>query len=651
MRKFFILLFCIAFTGIFSANSQENNVLITLNDKKVTKDEFERMYQKNRSFSDTSNKSVDEYLDLFINYKLKVFEAVDLGYDTIKSFIDELAGYKNQLAKPYLEDKSIKDSLLKEAYERTKLEVNASHILIRINPGLSPADTLYAWNKIMEIRSRVLKGEPFEEVARATSDDPSAKQNSGNLGWFSAFKMIYPFENAAYQTSVGEISMPVRTRFGYHIIKVNDKRPSRGEIKVAHIMIRVANGSSNKNIQDAYNKSKEYYDQIKQGKDFAELAQKYSEDFNSAQNGGELRWIKSGMLPPAFEDAAFLLKNPGDISEPVLTDFGWHIIKLIDKKPIGPFEELRSELESKIVRDERGKMTEEKAIEKIKKENGFKEYPDNLNAFYEVADSSIYQGNWDYIAITEMNDPLFSLGNNDYSQQNFALYLSRLQPPGKQTNLQTFINNAYLEFRKKEIIAFEENQLEEKYPEFKYLMQEYHDGILLFNLTKDVVWNKAVTDTVGLRKFYSQHKNNYMWDERVDASIYTTENPEILGTLLKYAKKRAKKKYASEEFLNLICPIDSVPCLEIRDDIFEGKENQWIDSTEWKKGTIKEFKDSGKIIVVVINKLVSPRPKELNEALGIITADYQNYLDEEWIKNLRAKYTITVNKDLLNTIK
>ena len=312
--------------------AQESPVLLTIADEQVTLAEFERIYRKNNNEASLNRQTPEEYLDLFINFKLKVKEAESLGMDTTTKFINELEGYRKQLAKPYLTDDETKEIMIQEAYQRSKLDINASHILIKLSEFATPEDTLAAYIKITEIRDRILSGEDFETVAKATSEDQSVNRNGGNLGYFTAFAMIYPFETIAYNTSVGEISMPFKTNYGYHILLIHDKRPARGQVKVAHIFVRNPEGMSEEQKKEAYEKTQMIYDSLQMGTDFAYMASTYSEDPSSARNGGETPWFGTGRMFPEFEDACFSIEEKGDINKPFKSMLGWHIIKLLDKK-------------------------------------------------------------------------------------------------------------------------------------------------------------------------------------------------------------------------------------------------------------------------------------------------------------------------------
>lgn len=650
MRKTVILLKLLFVVVTLSVAQNSQEVLLTIEDEKVTSDEFLRIYNKNNNIENQIDpKTIDEYLELFINFKLKVLEAESLGMDTLSSFKNELAGYREQLTKPYLRDDSYDDLLVEEAYERTKKEVNASHIMVRLDEFAPPKDTLLAYEKIMDIRQRVLDGEPFDVVAKATSDDPSVQQNGGNLGYFSAFRMVYPFENAAYTTPVGEISMPIRTKYGYHIVKVHDKRPSLGSVQVAHIMVATPQTMTLEQRKEAQERASEIYEGVKNGEDFAELAQKYSDDKGSGRNGGVLRWFSTGQMVPEFEQAAFELNEAGEVSEPVKTAYGWHIIKLIDKKPIPSFEEMKSDLAQRIKRDQRSRVGQEVFIEKLKKEYGFQENPEALEDFYAVVDSSVFLKQWEKSKAAHLNKTLFTIDGNEFNQSEFLDFFVNHNKPSKPIGIEVYINNIYEDFVDESIIDYEKSRLETKYPEFRYLMEEYHDGILLFDLTDKMVWSKAVEDSIGLQEFYEENKTNYMWGERLDAIIFSFEDNSILSSLRKVAKKGVRKNYSGEFIKKSVC--DTLDCLSFETGKFEKGQNDLIDKVTWEEGIFEPFNENGGSKLVMVKEVVAPEPKKLDEAKGLITADYQNNLEKQWIKKLREKYDISVNQDVLQKVK
>ncbi|MBN1415884.1 MAG: peptidylprolyl isomerase [Bacteroidales bacterium] len=649
MRKLIILI--TAFSCALTVTKGQEEILMTIGNEKVTRSEFERIYHKNNSSVVYENKSPREYLDLFINFKLKVMEAKALGYDTMSTFVKELNGYRDQLAKPYLQDKEQIQQMLEETYRRITTEVNASHIAIKIAAGALPADTLETYNKIMSIRDRLLAGESFEDLAVTYSDDPSVKTNKGNLGWFSAFRMVFPFEDAAYKTPVGQLSMPVRTRYGYHILRTNAFRPAIGEIMLAHIMIRLHPNADSASQQAAKEKIFSCYEQLNNGEPFAEVAQQHSEDQASARNGGKLRWVRSGELPPEIEEKVFAIKDSGQYIEPLKSEYGYHIFQCLGKRPIKSFEELKPELEDRIARDERQKNTDLLFVEKIKKEYGFTTYPENVAELMEKVDSSIYENKWDPALEGELIDPVFTIGDRDYSQLELGNYIKKVRKPSKKESIESICKRQYDDFVKEMIIQYEKDRLETKYPEFRHLMEEYHDGILLFNITDDKVWSKAVKDTAGLQSYYNQHKKNYKWQKRADVSRYSTQDSSLVEKILLHAPQRKTKKWTPKEFNAIVSGQDSIQYIEVLDQKYEKGGDSMVDTMTWKKGTTKIFTDKNKTNVVYINGILKPQLKQLKESRGLVTADYQNELEKQWIEELRKKYPVTIHEEVLSAIK
>ncbi|MFO7655513.1 MAG: peptidylprolyl isomerase [Bacteroidales bacterium] len=644
--KFLIVFASIPFAII---SGQGDEILLTIGDEKVSREEFERIYRKNNTSTVYDNKGVEDYLQLFINFKLKVTEAERLGYDTLSSFINELAGYREQLAKPYLEDKESQNLLLEEAYYRSVNEVSASHILLRLEPDAAPSDTLLIYNQMLGIRNRITKGEPFDKVAREESEDPSAQKSGGHLGWFSAFQMIYPFETVAYNTKVGDVSMPFRTRFGYHIIKVENKRPSQGKVRLAHIMV-LGNEEDPTARSEGEKKVYECYEKLKNGEDFVKLAAEYSDDKNSSSNGGDLNWIRSGVIPDYLEKVIFSLKDSGDFSEPQPTEYGWHIFRLLGKTPVESFEELKADLESKVSKDNRNTVNEKLLVERVKNEYDFKLYEENLQPVKEMLDDSVFIGKWDPSVALDLTDPVISFTNSNYTQYDFARYIADQKAYKTGYTYEDIINTRLQDFIRAKAIEYEKSQLESKYPDFKHLMKEYHDGILLFNLTDELVWSKAMKDTAGLEQFHEKNKSNYMWKERISLSTYTFQDSLLSKKILKLAGKRMKKPMTPQQVQKLICKNDTIACVDVEDRKLEKDDMKNLSDIAWQKGVIVTKKDNGKFKVMAVNDIIQPEPKKLSEARGLITADYQTYLEQEWIKVLREKYTIEVNQEVLKKV-
>jgi peptidyl-prolyl cis-trans isomerase SurA len=640
---------------ISNAQPVADPVLMTVAGKNITKSEFEAIYHKNNTKNAASDaKSLEDYLQLFINFKLKVKEAEELGLDTVSAFKNELEGYRKQLAAPYLTDNEVNDKLLKEAYDRMKKDVRASHILIKCDAGAFPKDTLAAYNKAIAARNRILKGEDFAKVAKEVSEDPSAKDNGGDLGYFTSMQMVYPFESAAFNAELNKVTMPIRTRFGYHIILKSEERANQGQITVAHVMVKTPQKDAalkDTSKVDPKAKIDELYAKIKAGADFAEMAKQYSDDKGSAKKGGELPMFGTGRMVIEFEKAAFALQKDGDISAPIQTQYGWHIIKRLSKKELGSFDELKPELKGKIGKDSRSQNGRESMIAKIKKEYNFKENLKLRDEFVKVMDTTYFEAKWKSSAAAKLiKEGMFSLADKSYSQKDFAVYLENHQSKRAKTDFTMLVNDMYKEFVNESCLAYEESKLATKYPEFKALLQEYRDGILLFDLTDKNVWSKAVKDTTGLKAFYEENKSKYMWETRAEATVYKCANDKVAADVRKMLKDKEKKKYTNDDILKAINK-DSQLNLNIESGKYSKGDNELVDKIEWKKGLSANTNIDKQIIFIDFENILPPTNKSIAEAKGLITADYQNFLEKQWINTLRSKYQFAVNKEVLATVK
>jgi peptidyl-prolyl cis-trans isomerase SurA len=635
----------------FGASAQKDPVLLEINGKPVTKSEFLQIYLKNNNDPKYDKASLDEYLELFKKFKLKVAEAEALGYDTIPKLKKELDGYRKQLALPYLIDSAKNLALVKESYDRTINEVRASHILIRLESNASPEDTLSAYNRIMALRKRILNGEEFENVAKGKngSDDPSAANNGGDVGYFTAFQMVYPFEDMAYNTPVNNISDPFRTRFGYHILKVTDNRPARGTIKTAHIMVAVSKDASKDDIQAAEKKINELHDKLKAGENFEALASDHSDDPSTSNKGGVLPPFGTGTttrMVPVFEDAAFSLKKDGDFSSPVRTEYGFHIIKRLEWKDVQSFVEMKKELQGRVNKDERSKKTQDSFVSKLKNEYGYKDYSKKaLKWFIKNIDSTYYLGKWNADKL-KSNKPVFTLGKDKFTQQQFADYLEANFRNVRKDDSKVVIKQQFSAWEKEAILASEEGKLAGKHPEFKALVNEYHDGILLYEIMTDKVWNKAMKDTTGLREFFNTNRSKYMWGNRVDAVVYECLNMDIANDVTKMLKNDTIN---SKHVLDKINK-DSELNLRVRTNKFDKESTSFLKGRELQRGLNKAFELDGKFYVIKVTELLNPKEKEFSEAKGAATSDYQNFLEKNWLEELAKKHAIKINYDVLYSL-
>jgi peptidyl-prolyl cis-trans isomerase SurA len=632
------------FLGI-TATLAKDPVLMKINGKPVLKSEFEYIYNKNNSNNSLDKKTLDEYVDLFVNFKLKVEEAKAQGLDTTKSFINELAGYRSQLTKPYLTDAKVDESVLQEAYNRLKEDVEVSHILIRVQQNATPADTLAAWKKINAIAKRIEK-EDFAKVAKEVSEDESAKENNGYIGWVSAFRTVYPFETMAYNTKPGTISKPVRTAFGYHIVKVQGRRESQGEILVAHIMRFTEQGNDEKN-KSAKFKIDSIYDRVKAGDDFGKLANDLSDDRGSATKNGELPWFGAGRMIPEFENAAFALKNKGDMSAPIQSAYGWHIIKLIDRKGIDTFENMKEDLQSKVKRDERASLGLKSFVAKLKSDYKFTTNNESVKEYYSLLDKKTLTDSIFQLEAAKLAKPIMTIATKAFTQSDFTQFLKANSYTDK-TAAADIIDEKYAAFAEKEILAYEDSQLEKKYEDFRFLMQEYHDGILLFEVSNNEVWEKASKDTEGLAKYFNNNKADYKW-----------EKPHFKGRLImckdketfKAAKAIVKKSHndSIDKYLRTRLN-DSIQHVKIEKNIFVQGDNKQVDKLAFKSKAVVEA-DKDYPFVFVSGKMLKTLPEDYTDVRGLVTADYQEYLEKEWIAKLRTKFTVEIDKKILETVK
>jgi peptidyl-prolyl cis-trans isomerase SurA len=638
MKKLYSLA-VVTLLSISAFAQQKAPHIFTYGSDTVFRSEFERVYSKNNDVKTKkpTDKEIAEYLDLYVKFKLKVKEAYARQMDTNEAFIKELAGYRKQLAQPYLVDNEVTDQLIQEAYNRMLEEVNVSHILVLCAKDDLPKDTLKAYNKIAGIRKAIVdKTITFDTSAKYNSEDPSAKVNFGSLGYFSAFQMIYPFESMAYNTPVGQVSKIFRTVYGYHILLVKDRRKSPGEIKVSHIMTKFNNESE---VAAAKEKIDAIYKKLQSGEKFDEMVKQFSEDYNTKAANGEMAWFKSNsQLPLNFKETAFAL-NIGEFSQPVKTDFGWHIIKKLEQKEVAPLSEQKETLKYKVSRDERSQISSKVVLERLKKENKFVPIEKELSKFTATVDTSLINGSWVPGEKSKANTVLFTIAGQKFTYADFSTFITDFQTPKKSGKVESLVKEFYDSYVDKMNFAYEEDHLEEKHIDFKHLMQEYRDGILLFELTDKMVWSKSVEDTTGLKAYYEVNKTKYMWGERVDAAIFDCSNAKVAKSVKKLVKKNSPDTTLYKK-TNAKDPL----ALSITRGKFEKGQNEVIDKVTWKEGVIDLPKTGERVSFAKIYKVIPPGPKELKDVMGMATSEYQIYLENNWINELKTKYPVVLNQ-------
>jgi len=641
-----VTLFILSLPGSF-AQKPDEKILMTVAGRGVEAGEFIRMY--NKSLDPAYKTDLDDYLEQFIAFKLKVADAIDKDYDTTATFKEELKGYRNQLAQSYLTDPDIKEKLLRKAYQRSLSEVNASHILVNCTPDAMPEDTLKAYKKAIDIRERIIKGESFEQVAKATSDDKSVLINNGNLGYFTVFQMITPFEEAAFTLKPGILSMPVRTPYGYHIIKVSDRRPSKGKVRVAHIMKAAPPGSNDQTIRKAETEINGIYEKLRKGEPFSKLASELSDHKESAANGGEMSWFGTGEIISDFSEAAFSIKDTGEYTKPVRSVYGFHIIRLLEKKAPGSWEESKSFLESRLNQSNLVSLGKKSFIDRLKKEYKYRINPAVHSWFVDNTDTLIIRGVSKYNRRNIPQGNIYTFANQHLSGRDFASSIEKRGNMIITNNPDFFIDASVESIASEEILKYENSVLEQKYPDFRYLMNEFHDGILLFEISSEKVWNKVQEDSAGLQKYYDANKYNFMSEKSIEARIYSLRESDGAKRLAKAYRKYSRKPDTDKRLMAKF-NFKGDTLLTIKEGIWTGGVDPDIDKLDWIPG-LQTFTKEGFPSLINITRLNEPVPRPLEEVQADMISDYQDWLTEEWIRQLKGKYTVKIDNKVFDEVK
>jgi len=651
-ERFISLVLVLSSIGVYA---QVNDpVIMTINGKNFKKSEFEYFYNKYNNEDVIDKRSLSEYIDLFKNLKLKVTEAEAQGMDTLPSFLTELAGYRATEAKPYLDNLEINEELVRKEYDRMKELREISHILIAFpkvknnNSKIFPSDTLETYNKAVQVIKRLQKGEDFEKIAAEFSDNTNSPKSDrpGYLGWFGGLMLSPPLEDVVFTTPINTIGQLVRSNVGYHILKVLAKKENPGQINAAHILIPCAPDADSVQANEALKKINEIYSQLLKGDDFSELAKKYSRDPGSASNGGGLGWFGYGSMVKEFQDAAFGLNEVGEISKPFKTQFGYHIVKLLGKKPIDPFEEKRKDIETKFTNGGYFIPLHKTGIENMKKEYGFRKNDATYQLIFSKANTVYPTDSLFYASFDNKGITVFTIGNTEYSINQFFNFLM------KNTRSPFVLSTELLDdrlqwFEYASLNEAKDKSLESKYPEFKNLIQEYRDGILMFNISNKEVWGKASEDTAGLAAFFEKNKKNYTWDD-----------PYYRGYVVwaKDAKTKAKmqkeiarmKPEEAVKYLYDNYKVGPVSYVKAERGLFKKGDNAYVDEAAFKSGVAPRTAEFGDFFL--LGKVLKA-PESYMDVRGPVITDYQNYLEDAWIKSLNEKYKISVYPQVIETIK
>jgi peptidyl-prolyl cis-trans isomerase SurA len=646
MKKYLASILVLFFINLsFSQNKKD--ILLTVDGKPVYTSEFKRVYSKNLDLvKDESQKEVEGYLNLFIDYKIKVAEAYAQNLDKDETYISEFNQYRDQLSRNYIFENKVTSELSLEAYDRSLNEINANHILILSKYDDVPQDTLKAYNKIKAIYSRAKAGEDFVALVKEASEEPNADKSGGNLGYFSVFAMVYPFETAAYNTKVGDVSEIVRTQFGYHILKINDRRKRGGQITTSHIMLSDKGANRTFVPEDRIN---ELYALLQQGEDFAKLAEQYSEDKNSAKKGGELQKFRRGELrAPKFEEVAFSLENAGDFSKPIKSQFGWHIIKLNEKHSIPTYEEEKEAIEKKVKNGVRSKIVTSALNGQIKEKYGYQEVTDYVPFFNIYVSDDVLKKKWEYDTIANAQDRvIFTIGKKEVRFSDFAKFIVERQKQQFTAEEKShLLTEFYYEFEADQLKNHFRDNLEFENDQYAGTISEYRNGLLIFDVMNKNIWMKAKNDTIGLQKYYETVKGDYLWNDRVDAVIVTSTTADSSMEV----RKLLINNRTNEEIKEVLNVDDKVNVI-ISEGVFEKGQRELPDNFEMKEGVSEIYSNKDGFTIVKVNKIIPTDIKPLEAVKGKVMSDYQNDLESRWMEGLRDKYKVQIHKRALKRVK
>jgi peptidyl-prolyl cis-trans isomerase SurA len=642
-----VLLVCLCQTVV----AQENKVLFTIDEKPFNTEEFIRVYNKNLDLvKDDSQKDLNNYLELFVGYKLKVEKANKLGLQYNAKYQNELKSYRSQLAKNYVNDSKVTNALVEEAYERISKEVRASHILILVDENASAEDTLVAYNKIVKIKKLLDAGDAFDSVATQYSEDPSVKENKGDLGYFSAFRMVYPFENAAFNTAVGQTSKPFRTKFGYHLVKVTDARKNRGEVAVAHIMIL------NPSVKDVALEDKvkltieEIYQKIQQGESFESLANQFSEDNSTSGKGGVLQRFGSGQLASEkFEEISFSLKDRNEISKPFQSQFGWHIVKLIEKYPVQSMQEMRTDIEDKVRKDERSVLITNSLAKKLRNKYKFTKNKALYSKISKSVTNDFYTQTWEMPKNKKELSGEIAMLNKDvklYSHSFLSYVFSQQKSNNKTKPISKLVDDLFEKWMDDQMIQYYNDNLESEFPEFKNIVEEYRDGLLLFDLMEKEIWEKAKTDSIGLNDFYKKNAENYKWTKRYNVDIFSSTNKKDIKKTQDYLKKGKTIEYIKSK-LNK----DGAVNVMVKSGLFEENYDVIADLQNVSKGVTSIVEKGNYFFTVNVKEVKPSQVKTIDECKGKLISDYQQYLENKWVDELKEEFVVKINQQVYEEVK
>lgn len=670
-----------------------NPVVMEVGGQKIAKDEFmkdfmssvgERLAAKPGVTEAEKRQALDEYVELYATFRAKLKDAYALGFDTMPNLIEELKTYRDELAAPYLIDSATLERILHEAYDRNHYSLRAAHILIMVSPDATPEDTLKAYKHIMGLRDRIMGGEDFfavssEEVHRQQPEAPT-RPNEGDLGYFTAFDMVYPFENAAYALKVGEVSMPVRTRFGYHIIKLLDKVEMFGKCDLAHIWLMGQDSTMRKyEINDCYNR-------LVDGQDFAIVARQ-SDDRTTNGNGGLMPNATLNNIPPEYVDVAQHLKE-GEFSKPFFTQYGWHIVKMVRRDTLPPYESMVPYYKQKMTRDQRGEESRKAFTLSSMKRYGIQDLTKtpvpqpkgkkrkkkepvkmqaSLQQLYDIVPVEATRNRWNYndSMVTDIH-PILTMPGKSYTTLDLARYISTHQRGERPLKSEYFVNMKYSDFIDSVVMVYVDSRLEKDNPELAAVVEEYRHGLMIFNYNNAMVWRKALHDTAGFADFYARESSTKRMDNPDDSVYFWKTRARVVtvnvvdsaciapAKAAKILKKALKKNRGSLEMKDMLTEAVGKKCtaprpVSVAPDLVEMGHQNLLSAGQWQKGVYLSPKTKG-YRAVVVEEVMPPMLKGQMEARGYYMNGFQNEVERKHNDMLNKKYNVKINYDVVKQI-
>ena len=635
----------ILFLIVITANSQ---TLFTYGSRAVSREEFLKAFNKNNSESKPTAQAYQEYLQLYIRFKIKVQAALDLKLDTLPAQLSELKSFRSQVSTGYMNDEASMNLLVEEAMKRSEKDVHLSHIYVGLPFNASGDDQQKAQAKINQAYSLLLKGESFDKVAIELSDDPAVASNKGDIGFITSFVLPYDLENLANNTPIGKFSKPYRSKIGYHIFKNTGERKAIGTIRVAQILISFPPDATKIQKQQAGMRADSLYRALQNGADFKQLALQFSNDNLSYQNGGEIQEFGTGRYEPDFETAAFALRNDGDYSKPVATSYGYHIIKRIQLKPVATDQNnktIRDRYRQQIAQNDRAEVSQKLLVKKILKQTAYRKFPVNEKSFSRITDSAIENKPLPLLTDVKASTKLFAFPKQTITVQDWVSYLEAKRAVENLKNgkpkaqlFDQFVETAALEYYREHLESYNK--------EFAYQLREFREGNLLFEIMQRKIWDKASADSVGLKKYYDEHKTNYWWEASADALILTATHDSVA---------EATKSKLSSAYTDWRQLVDKSEGNLLGDSgRFELGQLPVAERTSFSPGLItsavRNETDNSATFCYVIKLYNNREPRSFNDARGFVINDYQTSLEEKWIAELKKKYPIVINEAVFKSL-